>query len=180
MNTTASGEDAVEIIQTSKPDLVFLDLALPEMSGKEILRKLREHDKKTKVVILTGHTLESEDEDKEFKSLGISAYINKPVVLDQLDAIVNSVLGDKFSAKDFEKFKLVRKIEPVPASSMRHRLKNLIGNIRSQCEVFLLNKRDGIYADKSQEELEQMSDKIMQDVIETVDQITKVLEDDQK
>lgn len=91
VNTAASGKDALDIIKTSKPDLVFLDLTLPEMSGKEILEALRKFDKKTKVIIVTGHTLESEKEDKEFQTLGISAYLNKPVILETLEDIVRSV-----------------------------------------------------------------------------------------
>jgi len=45
VNTAASGKDALDIIKTSRPDLVFLDLTLPEMHGKEVLKELREFDK---------------------------------------------------------------------------------------------------------------------------------------
>ncbi len=176
VNTAASGEDALNIIRSSKPDLVFLDLTLPEMHGKEVLKKLRQFDKITKVIIVTGHTLESEDENKEFQSLGISAYLNKPIVLDKLVEIVESVLRNKFSLQDFDKYKLVRKADPPAISSITHKLKNLLGNMRNQCEVFLLNKKDGIYNGKSEKELEMMSEEIMQDVIKTVDQAREVFE----
>ncbi len=83
VSTAASGKDALDIIKISRPDLVFLDLTLPELTGKEVLKELRTFDKKTKVVIITGHALESEDEE-EFRSLGISAYLNKPIVLEKL------------------------------------------------------------------------------------------------
>jgi CheY-like chemotaxis protein len=176
VNTAASGQDALNIIKTSKPDLVFLDLTLPEMHGKEVLKELREFDKKTKVIIVTGHALESEDEDKEFQSLGISAYLNKPIVLEKLVEIVELILENKFSARDFEKYKLIRKAEPPAISATAHRLKNLLGNMRNQCEVFLLNKRDGIFNDKPEKELGKMSEEIMQDVIKTVDQVMEVFE----
>lgn len=176
VNTTASGKDALQIIKMSKPDLVFLDLTLPEMTGKEVLKELRKDDKKTKVIIVTGHTLESEKESKEFRSLGISAYLNKPIVLRELVGVVKSVLDDKFPVKDLDKFNLIRKIESSSTSEKRHRLKNLLGNLRNQCEVFLLNKKDGIYHDKSQEDLEKMSEEIIQDVVKTVDQTMEVLD----
>jgi len=176
VNTAASGKDALDIIKTSRPDLVFLDLTLPEMHGKEVLKELREFDKKTKVIIVTGHALESEDEDKEFQSLGISAYLNKPIVLEELAGIVESVLENKFSLRNFDKYKLVKKTEPPAISSVAHRLKNLLGNMRNQCEVFLLNKKDGIYNGKSEKEIEKMSEGIMQDVIKTVDQAMEVFE----
>ena len=169
VNTTASGKDALQLIKTSKPDLVLLDLTLPEMTGKEVLLRLREYDKKTKVIIVTGHMLKSEEENKEFQSLGITAYLNKPINLKELENIVGLIFKNKFSIKDAEKYALVRK-RSSSSSRTTHRLKNLLGNIRNQCEVFLLNKKDGIYKDKSDKELEEMSSKIIQDVIKTVDE----------
>lgn len=176
VNTTASGKVALEVIKTSRPDLVFLDLILPEMSGKDVLQKLRKHDKETKVIIVTGHTLESEEEDKEFQSLGISAYLNKPIVLLELAKIVEAILDDKFSVKDFEKYKFTREKKLSSVSDIAHRLKNLLGNMRNQCEIFLLNKKDGIYHDTSDEELQRISDEIIADVIKTVDQAMEVFE----
>jgi len=175
VSTTASGKDALEIIKTSKPDLVFLDLTLEELNGKEVLKTLREYDKKTKVVIVTGHTLDSENEEKEFNLLGISAYLNKPLIIDDLVTIVESILGDKFSPKDFEKYKYVRR-EERPISSVVHKLRNLLGNIRNKCEVYLLNKKDGIYNNKSQEELSTISDEIIENAMKTVDQAIEVLD----
>jgi len=176
VNTASSGKDALDIIKTSKPDLVFLDLTLPEMTGKEVLKELRTFDKKTKVIIITGHAMESEAEDREFQSLGISAYLNKPIVLEKLVEIVESIFKNKFSLKGLEKYKLVRQVEPPPLSAISHRLKNLLGNIRNSCEVFLLNKRDGIFNGKPEKELEKMSEGIIEDVIKTVDQVMEVFE----
>ncbi len=176
VNTTASGKDALDIIKTSQPDLVFLDLTLSEMHGTEVLKELRQYDKKTKVIVVTGHTLESEREDQEFQSLGISAYLNKPIILEKLLEIVQSVLGNKFNPRDLEQYKLIRKIEP-SIGAVAHQLKNLLGNMRNQCEVFLLNKKDGIYDDKSEKELEKMSDEIISEVIKTVDQTMEVFKE---
>lgn len=176
VNTTASGKDALDIIKTSQPDLVFLDLTLSEMHGTEVLKELRQYDKKTKVIVVTGHTLESEREDQEFQSLGISAYLNKPIILEKLLEIVQSVLGNKFNPKDLEQYKLIRKIEP-SIGAVAHQLKNLLGNMRNQCEIFLLNKKDGIYDDKSEKELEKMSDEIISEVIKTVDQTMEVFKE---
>ena len=98
-----------------------------------------------------------------------------PINLEKLLEIVESILGNKFSPEDFEKFKLIRQTEQ-PLSSVAHRLKNLLGNMRNQCEVFLLNKRDGIFNGKPEKELEKMSDEVIEDVIKTVDQVMEVFE----
>ena len=90
--------------------------------------------------------------------------------------IIESVLEDRFSAVDFEKYKLIKEAEPPTVSAISHRLKNLLGNMRNQCEVFLLNKRDGVFNGKPEKELEKMSDEIIEDVIKTINQVVEVFE----
>jgi DNA-binding response OmpR family regulator len=55
VETAENGVIGLELIKTMKPDIVLLDLMMPEMNGDEMLRKLRESDwgKKVKVIILT-------------------------------------------------------------------------------------------------------------------------------
>lgn len=50
-----NGTDALRIIKREKPDLVFLDIRMPEMNGIEVLKKIRELKMKTKVCILTNY-----------------------------------------------------------------------------------------------------------------------------
>ncbi|MBP1644194.1 MAG: UDP-3-O-[3-hydroxymyristoyl] N-acetylglucosamine deacetylase, partial [Acidobacteria bacterium] len=52
---TTSGEEAVEIYLARRPDVVFLDVWLPDRDGLETLALLREHDPQAAVVMLSGH-----------------------------------------------------------------------------------------------------------------------------
>ncbi len=135
VKTTASGKDALVLINTLKPDLVFLDLTLMEMDGKEVLKELRKRDKELKVVIITGDILDSGKEMKEFYSLGISTYINKPVVLADLEQAIKSVPGRELSLESVNSKSFVKRSER-PISSIIHKLINLLGNMRNECEVF--------------------------------------------
>lgn len=79
-----NGNAALEKMEFEKPFLILLDIAMPEMSGKEFLIKIRtdERYKNIKVVMLTG-----QNEAKtinEITALGISDYILKPVTLEDL------------------------------------------------------------------------------------------------
>ena len=79
-----NGTEALKKIEEDKPYLIILDMAMPEMSGKELLLKIRsdERYKNIKVVVLTG-----QNEAKvisEVTALGISDYILKPVTLEDL------------------------------------------------------------------------------------------------
>jgi DNA-binding NarL/FixJ family response regulator len=51
-----NGKAALEMIRELQPDLVFLDLQMPEMGGIEVLRKIREAGFKTKICILTNYS----------------------------------------------------------------------------------------------------------------------------
>lgn len=171
VNTAASGRDALKIISASKPDLVFLDLTLPEMTGKEILYELRKYDKETKVIVITGHTLDSEQEKEEFKALGITAYLNKPLTLEEVDRIVTSIFGNSFPSENFDKYAMVKHPDARAEELSPHKLRNLLGNIKGECQVYLINKKSGKYSNKSKEELEKISDDILRNVVDTVNKV---------
>jgi len=81
------GEDGLEISSLYEYDLIILDLMLPDASGLDILRKLRNEKKKVPVLILSGL---GSTEDK-IKGLGFGAddYLTKPFNIDELIARVH-------------------------------------------------------------------------------------------
>ena len=86
--TTASGEAAVEIYRRERPDVVFLDIWLPDRDGLEILQALREMDPAAAIVMMSGHGSAS-TAVKAIK-MGAFDYVEKP--LSYNDA-VNAVAG---------------------------------------------------------------------------------------
>lgn len=84
--TSGSGADALEIIDTKTPDLVLLDVRMEEMTGIEVLRKVRERNNNVKVVMVTG--VEDEETVAEANSLGVLGYIHKPLILEELEKVV--------------------------------------------------------------------------------------------
>lgn len=73
----ANGEEAVRSAQTHQPDLVFLDVNMPVMSGLEALPKIRQGSPRTRVVMVTGET--SKGLVQQAAALGACGYIVKPV-----------------------------------------------------------------------------------------------------
>ena len=51
----SSGEEAVQKIESLQPDLIVMDIRLPDVSGLELTRKIKEKNRNIKVLILTGH-----------------------------------------------------------------------------------------------------------------------------
>jgi len=89
--TASGGNEALEIIEREKPELVLLDIHMEEMTGVEVLKKLRESKNDVKVIMVTG--VEEEAIVNEANSWGIRGYIHKPLVLEELEKIVIGELG---------------------------------------------------------------------------------------
>ncbi|MCJ7628939.1 MAG: response regulator [Longimicrobiales bacterium] len=75
-----SGTSAIEGLVQDNPDLVLLDISLPDMGGTDVLRWMRDQVelKTTPVVALTAHAMAG-DRDR-FLAEGFSDYVTKPIV----------------------------------------------------------------------------------------------------
>jgi len=80
---TTSGKEALEKVKSQKPDLVFLDIRMPEMDGIEVLKKIKETDKSIIVIMVT--VLKDEATAKKAIKLGAYDYVTKPLSFDYLE-----------------------------------------------------------------------------------------------
>jgi len=88
----SNGEEALDLVETERPDLVLLDLMLPGMDGLEVCRRLRSSEKTAQVPIIM-ITAKAEETDAVI-GLGVGAddYMRKPFGLKELVARVRTVL----------------------------------------------------------------------------------------
>ena len=77
VETAENGKLGIELIQTFQPDIVLLDLMMPEMTGNQVLEQMRKHDwgKDIKVIILTN--MGEQEIPEEVKRLGVAAVVLK-------------------------------------------------------------------------------------------------------
>lgn len=91
-----TGFAALEGMRKDRPDLVLLDVSLPEMDGTEVLRGIRADEKlrSVPVIALTAHAMAG-DREKYLKA-GFDDYVAKPIVDEALllDAIQRLLAGD--------------------------------------------------------------------------------------
>ena len=87
------GKSAMEGLPTLKPDLVLLDISLPEMDGTEVLRRIREHpDLQTlPVIALTAHAMAGDRE--KYLAAGFNDYVSKPINPNELVETIERVLS---------------------------------------------------------------------------------------
>ncbi len=84
--TTPSGDEALRLYESKKPDVVFLDIWLPDRDGLETLQAIREMDDNAAVIMMSGHGT-SATAVKSIK-MGAHDYLEKPL---SYDAAVNAV-----------------------------------------------------------------------------------------
>lgn len=96
----ASGADALRIAAAESPDLVLLDLGLPDIGGLEVARTLtsREETRHIPIVALTGRALET-DQDACLAA-GCIGYLTKPINTEDLLRQVPEFLGTAPAAPD--------------------------------------------------------------------------------
>jgi len=97
--SVCSGEEALEYIPRFHPDVIILDLQMPDMSGLDVLAQVKAFDRTIEVILLTGNG--SFDIGIACMQLGAFDYLVKPVDLDQIVEIIAEAYRKKMS--DLEK-----------------------------------------------------------------------------
>jgi DNA-binding NtrC family response regulator len=95
--TVNNGKDALSIILHSSPDVVILDLKMPDLNGLEVLDGIKAHDPTIEVIMLTGHG--STSSGIEGMERGAFDYIMKPIDLDLLLEKISQAYAQKKTAK---------------------------------------------------------------------------------
>jgi DNA-binding response OmpR family regulator len=88
---------AIGILKTEKPQVVLLDVKMPEMSGLTLLEKIRAADKEIKVIMVT--VADDETTRRRAEELGAAAFISKPFSSDYLEETVLDKLEELYPLK---------------------------------------------------------------------------------
>lgn len=105
--TAEDGEAAEKILDSKNPDLVISDVVMPDLSGLDLLNRMREQGHSQPVILITAHG----DVDMAVKAMkrGARDFITKPIEYDQLKALLEEI--DHTEQLREESKKLERKIE---------------------------------------------------------------------
>jgi two-component system nitrogen regulation response regulator NtrX len=93
VQTSESGEQALELLNRENFDLIILDIWLPKMNGIEVLRGIKSLDKNTQVVMITGHG--SVETAVKATKLGAFDFLEKPLTLEKVILTAKNALRQK-------------------------------------------------------------------------------------
>ena len=89
-----NGKKALEVVSAAHPDLILLDIMMPEMDGWEVLERLKEDEQYKDIPVIVQTALESPEDFERGLSLGAYYYITKPIDRNILLPLVKSALEE--------------------------------------------------------------------------------------
>lgn len=92
IDTASNGKEAVSMYKLHKPDVVFMDIDMPLLSGLEAMKEILALNSDANVVIVSGHN--TFKNVKSALDLGAKGFIVKPYTIGKVHSILDSVLAD--------------------------------------------------------------------------------------
>lgn len=121
-----TGTDGLNVFVQHTPDIVILDIRLPDIDGFTVLEDLKEEEENVKVIMITAfHDMETTI--RAMKS-GAFDYIHKPINIDELEVAIEKAL------KSLEMERKIRGLLNEPSRSFK--VGDMIGNTREMKEIF--------------------------------------------
>jgi CheY-like chemotaxis protein len=90
--TETRGDLGLELIKSGEPDLIILDIQLPEISGIEIAKELRKIDRFKDVPIISVTSFAMKGDKERILEAGVNEYVAKPIKVQEFRTLVKSML----------------------------------------------------------------------------------------
>ncbi len=94
-----NGREAVEVAQQERPDLILMDLAMPEVDGFSALRLVREHAELAEIPIIAITAYDMAESREKAETAGFAHYLTKPIDFQRLSVLIDKILTEPKAAK---------------------------------------------------------------------------------
>lgn len=91
---TSNGLEALDLARLHRPDLILMDIQLPEISGLEVTKWLKEDDELARIPVIAVTAFAMKGDEERIRQGGCEAYISKPISVMRFLETVKSYLGD--------------------------------------------------------------------------------------
>ena len=90
---TPEGMEAIDLARVEQPDLILMDIGLPDISGLDVTRLLKQDDETKAIPIIAVTAFAMPGDEKKALESGCDAYIAKPINIDNLLRAIQSILS---------------------------------------------------------------------------------------
>ncbi len=91
---TRSGVEAVELTRTRRPDLILMDIQLPEVSGLEVIRWIKDDEALRHIPVIAITAFAMKGDEEKIRQGGCEAYLSKPISVVKFLETVRHYLSD--------------------------------------------------------------------------------------
>ncbi len=90
--TATHGQTALLLAQGYQPDLILLDVMLPDVNGMEVVQRLRQNQETAQIPVVAVTALAREEDRDRLILAGCNNYISKPYLIEDLEALIRQYL----------------------------------------------------------------------------------------
>ncbi len=140
-----SGQAALDHIRQEKPDLILLDVLMPEMSGLEVLKTIRAKFHLAELPIIMVTAKDGADDIADAFKLGANDYITKPVKMTVAGARINSTLNLVDAQNEYQKYLLNKNLAETTErlslmlGQVAHEINNPLTIIKGNLQLLKIN-----------------------------------------
>jgi two-component system, sensor histidine kinase and response regulator len=151
-----SGSEALNTLDLIKPDVILLDVMMPEINGIEVCKQIKSHPNWRHIPIIMVTALSSKEDLARCLAAGADDFLTKPVTAIELRARVASMLRIKKQYDELEftlnSLKAANQLRQDMSYMIVHDVRNPLSSIYTCSEILLINK----LTDKQQKKVEQI------------------------
>ena len=93
--TASNGEEAVASAKLAGPDLILMDIAMPQLDGLEATRRIREQEGNERIPVIALTAFDTDGFRKAAHDAGFSGYLTKPIDFDRLFNLIRMLLPER-------------------------------------------------------------------------------------
>jgi len=108
------GQDAIEAVEENVPDIILLDILMPEMDGYKVLSLLKSSDKTKNIPVIIITRLSGTDDEKKGLVLGAADYITKPFIPEIIELRVRNQIKMLEQLRAIERFGMIDQLTELP------------------------------------------------------------------
>lgn len=91
---TKNGMEAIDIARERKPDLILMDIQLPEVSGLEVTKWIKEDERTAHIPVIAVTAFAMKGDEERIRQGGCEAYISKPISVAGFVKTIQFYIGD--------------------------------------------------------------------------------------